>query len=89
MEIVETGDWAKSMGKLFQTPAQPLIPQLAHDPPAPKPGFPQCTAFISISDWLIIAEIKPFSLTLQLKFEYFLIQSTTLGELRRIGEHTG
>lgn len=81
------GRLGKGMGKLSQIPAQPLIPQFAHDPPAPKPGFPECTAFISISNWLSVANIKPFFVTLQLKFEDFLIESTAMRELRRIREH--
>lgn len=86
MEIVGTGDWAKP-GKAFPDSSPTTSSTFAHDPRAPTPGFPACAASISISDWLTIAKIKPFPLTLQLKFEDFLIQSTAMGELRRIGEH--
>lgn len=44
------GRLGTGLGMLVQIPASALTLQFAHDPPALKPGFPEQTAFISISD---------------------------------------
>lgn len=69
------------LGKLFQIPAQPLMPQFHMIPQRCSQAFQR--AQLSFPS---MATLKLLSPTSPLKFEGFLIEATAMGELRRIGE---